>query len=338
MKKLFLELREQASCSRNVSIIDTVITFSSSQGELIDLFIDPLQYLLPTDREETYRSFTCVVAPTTVVDNWPDSLAHQATQIRAIDNMSVADATLFSSECGMTLVIKDVGSIYHSGEGEFLCLVKPPARSLQKGEFQNVLALATVLTSETLLLTNKLLVHAGAVGTDGKCQLWTGDSGSGKTTRILTMVNRGWDFYGEDQIIVGMDREGNWRVWPFWRKIKVSAETSKLFPTTQDLSIRPPNERKKYSFDNIEEVLLVRKPASATITSIIKLLPGNKKILKELDLAEAFQHLSPGFLHSLLPDSSSRAMDIVLDLIAEVPASLVSWDMLEEFDRRQSLP
>jgi hypothetical protein len=338
MKSLFNQLSGNTRFTQVLYCVDAAISFHSDQQELIDLFIGPLGYILPSCNVEPQIVVSCVVASTTIMQNWPEEIKEKAISITTINDMTIGEATLIATECGRTLVIDGLGSLYYSGDGHFLCLVKPSNRNLKPGEYLNVLGLSTVLVSETLLLTEKLLVHAGAVGTHGMCQIWTGDSGSGKTTRVLVKVSQGWDFYGEDQIIIGRAKDKNWYVWPFWRQIKVSAETSRLFPTTQDLSIRPPNSRKKYSFDNIEEVLQVKKPAPALLSSIIKLIPGDQGVMEQLDFTAAFSHLSGGFLHSLLPNSTSRVMDIFLNIIDEIPIFLVSWDMLDEFENFQSGP
>lgn len=114
-----------------------------------------------------------------------------------------------------------------------------------------------------------------------------------------------------------------------------SAQTSKLFPTPQDVSDRPPNPRNKYYFSNISEVLQVEKPAPVLLSEINKIIPGNHKILRTLGFHDAFKEISPGFLHALLPGSTPVVMDIVLDLISDIPVNIVSWDMLDEFDKRQ---
>jgi hypothetical protein len=335
MKNLFDQFSGKTRFTQVLPFVDMTITFESDDSELIELLTGPLIYLLPAGSSTPRRNVTCVIASTTILDNWPEPIRQKAKTIAAISDVSFGEAVFIATECGMTLVLEGVGSLHHSGNGDFLCLVKPPDRPLKAGEFLNVLGLATVLISESLLLTEKLLIHGGAVGSDGICQIWTGGSGSGKTTKVLSQVAKGWDFFGEDQIILGRGEGSAWKVWPFWRQIRVSEETSKLFPTKQDLSIRRPNNRNKYSFDNIEEVLQVTKPGPGKLASIIKLVPGNQGIMAQLDFTAAFQHLSEGFLHSLFPSSTAKVMDIFLDLIEEVPVFMVSWDMLNAFEKQQ---
>lgn len=337
MRDFFDKLYRQSKYKRVFPCVDTSITFLSCREGLIDQFTSLLQCFLPMPETLSKKDITCVVAQTTDIDDWPESLFKKAKEISEIDDMAAGQATMLSSDCGMTLIMKPTGSIYHSGDGHFLCLTPPPDRDLKEGETQDVLGLATVLLSETLLFTDKLLVHGGAVGNGESSQVWTGDSGAGKTTQILKLVAQGWDFYGEDQIILGKDTDGRWMVWPFWRQINATAETTRLLPTHQNLSKQSPNSRNKYSFENIEEVLQVTKPAALPLSSIYKVIPGHNSIHEELDFNKAFQHISSGFMHSLSPNATVKVVDILLDMVSEIPVYLVSWDMLEDIEADKTI-
>ena len=331
MKTLFEQLRKQTQYTKLIHCIDSTIQISSSQKELVDYFYKPLNYLFPDTHGKPHQSVTCVVERTTSVANWPDSIEANGP-VTKVDHPELGPTTIIPARPGVTLLIDRIGSIYHSGDGRFLCLVKPPNRKLQEGEPQNVSELFTALVSGSLLLADKLLIHAGCVGRNGECIIWTGKSGSGKTTRIVSLVRKGWDFYGEDQLIVGRNKDDKWIVWPYWRPIKASAKTCELFPVRQDISHLTPNKKKKYPFANIEKVLNVQRPDPGRLTSIYLLVPGNKGIFTDLDFGEAFSLIASGFMHSLLPDSITHSMDMVLDLLSSVPVKKISWDMLDQFD------
>ncbi len=333
MKKLFDELLPQSTMRKNVACIDTTISFRSTQMGIIDHFVDRLQEHLPRESELSKRQVTCVIAPTDVVDNWPDPLIKEGDEVIEVEELTQGVCTQINSDDGSTLVMNHIGSIYHSGEGHFLCLVKDTEIPLKEQEVINILGLAMLLASETLLLSKKLLIHGGAVGRDGKCQIWTGKSGSGKTTRVLQMVKDGFAYYGDDQIILGKDSEDQWRVWPLWRQLMVTEQSSKLLPNAPDLSSMKLNEIDKYEFDDIEGTLNVTKPDSALLTEIIKLVPGDSNILRPMEFDEAFKELSAEFIHSLLPTSTASAMDIFLDVITEIPVSKVSWDRVKDCEK-----
>jgi hypothetical protein len=67
------------------------------------------------------------------------------------------------------------------------------------------------------------------------------------------------------------------------------------------------------------------------LTAIYKIRPGNGNILRKLDFNEAFQQVSPEFMHSLFPGAALKVMDIVLDIVSEIPVFQISWDRLEQF-------
>lgn len=334
MKTIFEQLQKQTRHTRLIHCTDATIEISSSQKKLVDFLCEPLQYLFPDTHGESRQSVSCVIERTTVMEDWPNSIETNGPPVK-LDHEELGPSTVIPTPPGATVLIDNIGSIYHSGEGQFLCLIKPPNKKLQENELQDVPAFLTVLVSETLLLVNKLLVHAGCVGRNGVCQIWTGDGGSGKTTRIVSLVAKGWDFYGEDQLIVGKDKNDNWIVWPYWRHINASPETMKLFPVQPDISNQSPSKKNKYTFGDIEKTLNCQRPAPCKLTNINLLVPGNKKIFADLDFRESFPLVAPGFLHSLLPGSITHAMDMVLDLLSSVPVQKISWDMLDQLDASQ---
>ncbi len=331
MKNLFENLLARANHTKFIHCIDAKIQISSSEKKLIDFLCEPLFYLFPVIYGEENQSVTCVVEYTSALENWPDSILANGPPTQ-LNLEGLGNLTIVPSNPGTTAIINDVGSIYHSGDGHFICLIKPHNKDLREDELREVPTLLTILVSETLLLVNKLLVHAGCVGQDGNCEIWTGDGGSGKTTRIVNLVNKGYDFYGEDQLIVGKDENDKWTVWPYWRRINASAETCKLFTIQPDISDRTPNSKKKFSFDLVEEVFDCQRPDPGELKQIYLIVPGDKKILTDLDFDESFSLVAPGFLHSLLPNSITQTMDIVLDLLSSVPVKRVSWDKLNQLD------
>ena len=213
MRSLYNKLYDyERSWKAEFPCIDSRITFHSCKEGLIDPFVDLFKYFLPTPETHSQKEITCVIAQTTDIDGWPDCLFNDAQEILEIDDIALGEAAVVSYDCGMALIMKPFGSIFHSGDGHFICLTVPPEKELNEGEYPDVLGIATVLLSEILLLTNKLLVHGGAVGDGKSCQIWTGDSGAGKTTQILKLVAKGWQFYGEDQIIIGRNDDDQWMV------------------------------------------------------------------------------------------------------------------------------
>jgi hypothetical protein len=63
---------------------------------------------------------------------------------------------------------------------------------------------------------DKTRIHAGAVAKSGKAYVFTGEGGVGKTTSVLNLLRHGYDYLGEDWLIIG---DGN--AFPFPKRIHI---------------------------------------------------------------------------------------------------------------------
>lgn len=332
MLSCFASLRQKAVHYRDLQLIDTRISFYSSNVELVDFTVGELEPLLPQATAENEKIFTCVVENTqTVRSQFPDIFADiLKTERKDIHSPELGKAGLYLFGSELTIIVDNVGTFCHSGTGHFLILVDSNTLATDEGNKLNIQMLLNLLVSEVLLLSDKFLVHAGCVGSGGECQIWTGESGAGKTTQTLNMVSRGYDFYGDDQIIIGPGEDEQWYAWPFWRVLKVSPDSVKYFSNLPlvDEDFSATDDKKV--INNIQQALSTEKPPPARIGAINLIIPHGEKILQELSLDEAFQQVAPGFLHSILPTTVMQKMDKIIDLLSDVPVTAVSWDMLDK--------
>ena len=72
-------------------------------------------------------------------------------------------------------------------------------------------------------------VHAGAVAIDGRCILFPGITGSGKSTTSISLVRAGMSFLGDDTVFLRSDPAGL-RVLAFPDEIDITDKTARLFP------------------------------------------------------------------------------------------------------------
>lgn len=333
MNTSYSSLVEHAVHFEDVQLIDTTIRIQSSSEQLATFVIDEIVPLLPLDTPVCTNSSNCVVEHLSSVNETFPSLLEDITcdtgkQIRSVE---LGSAVVYSKENERVIEVENIGLLYHDGAGNFLILIEKDSLFFSDGKRLNLQALLNILIGEVLLLANKFLVHAGCVGKNGICQLWTGDSGAGKTTQTLKLTASGYSFYGDDQIIIGRV-DNYWWAWPFWRSIKVTGKTFELFA-----DLLPPLEgdfvgNEKRVIDNVEQTLGVQKPKSARITGIYLLVPHQQNVCQQLTLAEAFGRIAPSFLHALQPGTMVDSMETLMDLFEEVPVYVVSWDKAETID------
>lgn len=332
----YSRLLEQMVYEKSIDLIDAKIIFHSSSLELVDFAVDEISSLLPVANGDILREFSCIID------------IRAAASIRNIDlprysdpggkditSPELGEAKLFTTGNQMVIAVRDLAILYHSGTGRFIIAIENDSLREADGRKLNVHGVFNLLLSEVLIHCGKLLVHAGAVGSQNKCHIWTGESGAGKTTRILNLVGKGYAFFGDDQVIVGRNRAGKWCAWPFWRPLKVKPDSlSRMshLPFMEDG--REVNTEEKIIFNDMPERLQMDKPFATELIDITCLIPGNGGILQDLNQEEAFDYVAPAFMHSSNPQAMTSALEIVLDLLETVPVRKVSWDRLDDYDQR----
>jgi hypothetical protein len=140
---------------------------------------------------------------------------------------------------------------------------------------------------------------------------------------VLRLAAEGWEFYGDDQVILGRDGEGGFRLWPDWRPPRVTAETCRVVPALAFLEGRPEGEDGKQDF-GFGRVFDVRPPSPGRVARVHCLLPDEVPVDRPLTPAEAFQHAAPGLMHFAWPGHAGWIAELVLDLLSSVPVRLVS--------------
>jgi len=87
---------------------------------------------------------------------------------------------------------------------------------------------------------NRVFVHSGVVGINGKALLIPGNSFSGKSTLVLELVKLGAEYFSDEFAI--LDEQGN--VHPYARPINMRTDDGKYRPYTVDAG-RPKGSRRR---------------------------------------------------------------------------------------------
>jgi hypothetical protein len=103
--------------------------------------------------------------------------------------------------------------------------------------------LLTVASAFLLGRLGRALVHtAGVVAPRGGLWLLAGDTHAGKSTTLATLVDAGWGWVADDQVIVRADERGvRGEGWP--RALNLDAGGSSGPPTGRRVAVPPPLER-----------------------------------------------------------------------------------------------
>jgi hypothetical protein len=146
-------------------------------------------------------------------------------------------------------------------------------------------------------------VHASAVvDPRGRAWIFTGASGSGKSTMAYALARRGWRLLGDDSVIVEPHAEDGGVTAYAWREtLLVSASLAPAFPELVDAEARaiPGDPRRRFPV----QVALAQ---SAPVAAVICLEQGEPDALTPIPALEALVELVRQSAWVLIPDPAAR--------------------------------
>ncbi|HEX41172.1 MAG TPA: hypothetical protein ENN81_03835 [Phycisphaerales bacterium] len=268
------------------------------------------------DRAEPGQAAVCADFRCTV-DYRSCAIAFRSKQVlRDLGDTQHGRAAVFASADGAYGVeVEGFGTIIRDAGGRLNVLLDRQAAQSAEDSPGRWLG-CEILTSHYMTVAGYCLAHAGGVCRDGRCVLWTGESGAGKTTRVLELVAAGWDYIGDDVVMLRPGPAG-WEVSPYRRTAHVSVDTCRRFVQLSGLAGRKPFGD-KHLFD-IAQYFDTRIPDRAAVDEIYFLHGVGDEPPRRLSASEAFECLAPGFLYYIWPDDGPGMLDMVLAMASEVP-------------------
>jgi hypothetical protein len=160
-------------------------------------------------------------------------------------------------------------------------------------------------------------VHASAVvDPRGRAWIFTGVSGSGKSTMAYALARRGWRLLGDDSVIVEPHAEDRGVTAYAWREtLLVSASLGPAFPELGDAEARaiPGDLRRRFPVD-------VGVAHSAPVAALICLEQGEPDALTPIPALAALVELVRQSAWVLIPDPAARLhLDGLSTLVTRVP-------------------
>lgn len=321
--KLFNRLsRGSARHVKHIELLDQRILLHCSNP----IFLERLEktYARTTAVKRTVPDFSddgCVIDSCHSCPGWADMLPDEP--VRIMEDRFVGSCRIYEVPDGLVLRQSKGWIVFRSNTGAMVFLNERPLAEDGRNRWPNPTGLVSILFGEMLARSNKWLVHAGAAGKMNGCHLWTGLSGVGKTTRTLAHIAKGYEFFGDDLVILGKGTEDEkWRVWPYWRPIHITRHTYELLPDLHRIE-RPFLKNRKSSIE-IEELFQVSPPEAAPLIAIWLMTAEEGGGFRKLDFQEAFAALRQNFMHGFWPETAKANLDAVLDIIDQVPVFRLS--------------
>jgi hypothetical protein len=258
----------------------------------------------------------CVIDSTTHCRKWSAMLPDQP--IRTLKDPYVGHCEIYKVHDGLVLQQNNGWVVFRSMEGQLIFLLDGPLETDIPGQFPNLTGLISLFFSEILASSDKWLVHAAGIGKNGCCHLFTGRSGSGKTTRSLAHVTKGYSFFGDDMVVLGKGNNDRWEVWPFWRPLHITRHTCKLLPALPITDL-PTRASDKKSLD-VKNIVSATPPLNTRLESIWFLTANDSATPpRRLDHQDAFTLLSQTFMHGFWPETTKANLEALLDIVTQIP-------------------
>jgi len=257
----------------------------------------------------------CVIDTCAHCLQWRDLLPTEP--VRVLEDRFVGRCEIYQVPDGLVLYQTDGWVVFRSIHGPIVFLHEDRLEKNDQNQWANSTGLVSVFFSEILARSNKWLVHAAGVGHQGRCHLWTGHSGMGKTTRTLAHVTNGYAFFGDDMVVLGKGDSDRWQVWPYWRPLHVTRHTCELLPMA--VGVERPFCRNNKSTVEITDLFAVTPPSVTPISSIWILTTDESTSPQRLSHQQAFAMLSHTFLHGFWPETTQANLEALLDIVIQIP-------------------
>jgi hypothetical protein len=162
-------------------------------------------------------------------------------------------------------------------------------------------------------------IHAGAVGHDGDVVLITGRSGSGKSTAALSCLLAGFDYLGDDFIVLQRSA-GAWLAHAAYRTAHLESTHLARFPRLAAAVPRPPAPNEGKSVICIDRAFAGQPRRTARVRGIVmpRIVPGGRTELRSAPKSAALLAMAPSSL-LMRPAGTPAAFDAVAALAAAVP-------------------
>lgn len=175
--------------------------------------------------------------------------------------------------------------------------------------------LFTLALAEFLKRRACYALHAAALAIDGKCLLFAGTTGAGKSTLTLALLRAGFDFLGDDLVFLQSSPAGL-QALAFPEQIDVTNETVHMFPELEhnlEPQQLPGGRKRQVSAERAYKANTVMQCSPAVLV-FPRVANADKSVITPMMADEAFLELVPNVL--LTEAHSSQAhLDVLAALV-----------------------
>jgi len=157
--------------------------------------------------------------------------------------------------------------------------------------------LFTIVFLELLKRRSRYSLHAAGLYLNGKSLLIAGPSGFGKTTLAIALVRAGFDFLGDDTVLL-MHHEEGVRICALPEQLAITQNTTSFFPELAYLLAQPRAKGRPKREIDINDVFGTRIVWNCNPNVVVfpRIANTSKSMLSRISPAEALAELLPNVL------------------------------------------
>lgn len=161
-------------------------------------------------------------------------------------------------------------------------------------------------------------VHAASVARNGKAVLIVGQSGAGKTSTAIGCALQGWDYLGDDAVIVRADPA---RVGSLYSSARLRADTFDRYPEAMKACLGVSDDAGEEKAEVDMALISPLSVSEAEISAIVLPQPTDwtEFRLEPMNRSQAVRRLMEAARQSMLGDEAASFAKLTA-LVAEVPA------------------
>ena len=164
------------------------------------------------------------------------------------------------------------------------------------------------------------LIHAAAVGLEGRAVLMTGASGSGKTTTMLSCIRHGFEFYSDDATLLQRTGSGAFSVISLLGAINITPQTLAWFPELQPAAAPVANRTgKRLAMINAVYPGQAAREGQVAAILVPEITGQPTTSLAPINRGEVLSAVLPFSLDLHDPDAARDQLDFLVDAVEKIP-------------------
>jgi hypothetical protein len=215
-----------------------------------------------------------------------------------------------------TLHGDSVLTAYNQGASHTIGIVRDPGR-WPLDHYQQALFISLY---QHLIQRGLYLIHASAIGRNGKALLFSAKSGAGKTTTMLTCVRAGFDFYSDDATLLRRSENGQIDIVPLLGTMNVTETTLRWFPELLPYTSKAVSRTGK-RLVMMGDVYPQRMATTGTVQAVIapEIAGQTHATLSSMSKMGLLRELLPFSLDLHDADAAKTHLDFLLEVLRQVP-------------------